>query len=183
MNSSAEAERINIVRLGDIDVAYRTEGSGPAVVFIHGLAQDHRMWAPPQERLSDFRTLAYDVRGHGGTSLGEADGTLAQLGGDLVAFLEHFGPASCVGFSLGGTVALWAAAQRTDLVREVIALATSSVVGSAAARFYAERIELVRSRDDNDVRAALEQDTRAQLAGSRADPAATPSGCEATGRS
>jgi 3-oxoadipate enol-lactonase len=172
MGPSAEAERIDTVRLGDIDVAYRAKGEGPAVAFIHGLAQDHRMWAPQQKRLSDFRTLAYDVRGHGGTSLGEADGTLAQLGGDLVAFLEHIGPASCVGFSLGGTVALWAAAERPDLVRDVVALATSSVVGRAAARFYAERIELFRSRNEDAVRAALEQDTRAQLAGDRADPAA-----------
>jgi 3-oxoadipate enol-lactonase len=182
MSSSAGAERINTVRLGDIDVAYRAEGEGPMVVFIHGLAQDHRMWAPQQERLSDFRTLAYDVRGHGGTSLGEADGTLAQLGGDLVAFLEHFGPASCAGFSLGGTVALWAAAERPDLVRDVIALATSSVVGRTAARFFADRIELFSSRDDDGIRAALEQDTRAQLAGPRADPAAiTASRMEAIG--
>ncbi len=101
------------VRLNDIDVHYREAGSGPAAVLIHGLAEDHRSWSGVQQELSDVHSYAYDLRGHGQTSLGEPKGTLAQLGGDLIAFLETVsGPAQCVGFSLGGTVVLWAAAQR-----------------------------------------------------------------------
>lgn len=157
------------VRLGDIDVAYREAGEGRPVVLIHGLAQDHGMWAAQQQRLSGRRTLAYDVRGHGATSVGDADGTLAQLGGDLVRFLERFGPATCIGFSLGGTVALWAASERPDLVHDVLALATSSVVGRAAAAFFRERIELFGGEQEAAIRAALLEDTRGQLAGSAVD--------------
>jgi 3-oxoadipate enol-lactonase len=158
------------VRLRDIDVAYRDAGAGRPVVLIHGLAQDHGMWAAQQQALTGYRTLAYDIRGHGGTSPGAPDGTLAQLGGDLVAFLERFGRATCVGFSLGGTVALWAAAERPDLVEDVVALATSSVVGRAAADFFRERIELFGAQDEHAIQAALLEDTRHQLAGSRLDP-------------
>ncbi|MCY4501779.1 MAG: alpha/beta hydrolase, partial [Alphaproteobacteria bacterium] len=82
------------VRLADIDVGYTRMGEGPSAVMVHGLAEDRSSWADVQCRLSDFTTYAYDLRGHGETDLGEAEGTLEQLGGDLIAFLEALtGPA------------------------------------------------------------------------------------------
>jgi pimeloyl-ACP methyl ester carboxylesterase len=149
--------------LRDIDVAYRPAGDGPRVVLLHGLAQDHGMWATQQRDLP-ASTLAYDLRGHGRTTLGEADGTLTQLGQDLIAFLERFGPAHCAGFSLGGTVALWAAAERPDLIDSVVAVATSSVVGRRAAAGVRERIELFEAGDGGAMRQVLLDDTRQQLA-------------------
>jgi len=169
MSDAEQDAELTRVQLGDLEVGFRAAGEGRAVVLVHGLAQDHGMWAAQQRQLTDYRTLAYDVRGHGATGLGEPDGTLAQLGGDLIAFLERFGPASCVGFSLGGTVALWTAAERPDLVTDVLALATSSVVGRRAAAFFEERIELFGGTDEDEIRAALEEDTRGQLAGSDVD--------------
>lgn len=169
--STGDVENAELIelRLRDLDVTVRAAGDGRPVVLIHGLAQDHGMWAEQQRALGGYRTLAYDVRGHGASSLGEPDGTLAQLGGDLIALLERFDPASCVGFSLGGTVALWAASERPDLFTDVLALATSSVVGRAAAAFFEERIELFGGTDEAAVRAALLEDTRGQLAGADVD--------------
>lgn len=130
------------------------------------------MWSGIQRALADYETFAYDVRGHGATTLGAAQGTLGQLGGDLVAFLECVGPAVCVGFSLGGSIALWAASERPDLVVGVIAVATSSVVGRAAAASMDERIERVAHDGAPALRSIMEQDTLSQLAG--ADLDATP---------
>lgn len=169
MEDLRQDSEVKTVRLGDLEVAYREAGTGRRVVLIHGLAQDHGMWVDQQRDLAGYRTLAYDVRGHGGTSAGEPDGTLAQLGGDLIAFLEEFGPADCVGFSLGGTIALWAAAERPDLITRVLALSTSSVVGRAAAGFFRDRIELFEGGDEDAIRDALLQDTKGQLAGSDLD--------------
>lgn len=169
MTDPEQSTTLKQVRLRDLDVAYSQSGEGRPVVLIHGLAQNHRMWADQQRDLPGYRTLAYDVRGHGGTTAGEPDGSLAQLGGDLIAFLEEFGPATCVGFSLGGTIALWAASERPDLVTDVLALATSSVVGRAAAGFFRDRIELFDGSDEAAIRDALLADTRGQLAGSGAD--------------
>ena len=168
MSDQENAELVQL-RLGDLDVTVSEAGEGRPVVLVHGLAQDHRMWAAQQCDLSGYRTLAYDVRGHGATSLGEPNGSLAQLGGDLIALLERFGPASVAGFSLGGTVALWAASERPDLVTDVLALATSSVVGRAAAAFFNDRIELFGGADEDAVRSALLEDTRGQLAGADVD--------------
>ena len=157
------------VRLRDIDVNYRTAGSGKRCVLVHGLAEDHASWGSVQAGLREVESYAYDLRGHGQTSLGQPAGTLQQLGADLVAFLEQVtGPAACTGFSLGGTVVLWAAAHRPDLVSHAIAIGTSSKVGRAAVGFFHERI--AQLGEDRDAFAkALRDDTAAQLAGDAVD--------------
>jgi pimeloyl-ACP methyl ester carboxylesterase len=155
-------------QLNDIEAAYTMSGHGPAVVLIHGLAEDRESWANVQQNVRDYCMHAVDLRGHGETSLGAADGTLAQLGGDLIAFLEKVtGPATCVGYSLGGTVLLWAAAQRPDLIPHVVVAGTSSVVGRAAVGFFESRIERIQ-QDFGAFSAALKDDTAAQLVTERA---------------
>lgn len=153
------------VTIGDIDVAYTEAGTGARpVVFVHGLAEDHSTWAVQQRDLRDIRSYAYDLRGHGGTSLGEANASLEQLGGDLLGFLEQVtGPATVIGFSLGGTVALWAAAERPDLVTDAVVLGTSSVVGRAATTFYAQRIVQAADTSSAEFRAGMREDTEAAL--------------------
>ena len=150
-------------RLADIDVGYTRMGEGPSAVMLHGLAEDRNSWADVQGRLSDFTTYAYDLRGHGETELGEAEGSLEQLGGDLIAFLEALtGPADCIGYSLGGAVVLWVAARRPDLVTRATVAGTSTVVGRRAAEFFRDRIETIRS-DFSGFGSELKEDTRQQL--------------------
>lgn len=149
--------------LGDIEVGYTAAGEGPAVVLVHGLAEDRTSWREMQAALPDYRSYAYDLRGHGETTLGRADGTLAQLGGDLAGFLEQVsGPAACVGYSLGGTIVLWAAANRPELVRHVVVAGTSSVVGRRAGDFFEQRIDSLE-HDPESFAAELRSDTAAQL--------------------
>lgn len=156
--------------LGDIRVQYRVAGSGPAVVFVHGLAEDHRSWRAQQDEFSGFRTYAVDLRGHGCTTPGHPDGHLAQLRDDLLVFLEQVsGPAACVGFSLGGTIVLAAAAQRPDLVRGVVPIGTSSVVGRAAVDFYHERAQQVHDGDTESAADTLRTDTAGMVTASGVD--------------
>ena len=150
-------------RLADIDVGYTRMGDGPPAVMIHGLAEDRTSWADVQRRLGGFTTWAYDLRGHGETTLGEAEGTLEQLGADLIAFLDALtGPADCIGYSLGGAVVLRVAASRPDLVTRATVAGTSTVVGRRAVGFFRDRIETIRS-DFSGFAAALREDTRQQL--------------------
>ena len=73
----------------DLDVAWFEWGRGDPLLLVHGLADDHRAWRKVLPWLAaDRRVIACDVRGHGQTSLGNPDGTLAQLGGDLVALMD-----------------------------------------------------------------------------------------------
>lgn len=154
--------------LNDIRTHYCAAGSGPAVVFVHGLAEDHHSWQRQQEEFTGHRTYAYDVRGHGASTIGTANGTLEQLRDDLLAFLtEISGPAVCVGFSLGGTVVLSAAAHRPELVTGVVVLGTSSVVGRRAAEINLQRAE--EAADPAALLASLREDTRMMIASSTVD--------------
>lgn len=163
-DEAATYRETRTVSLGDIEVTYDRVGSGPAVVLIHGLAEDRRSWRNMQDSLTGVTTYAYDLRGHGDTDLGRPEASLIQLRDDLLGFLETVtGPAICVGFSLGGTIVLAAAAQRPDLVTRIVVIGTSSVVGRGAAKFYTDRVELFRGNDSAEQRTIMRADTAAAL--------------------
>jgi pimeloyl-ACP methyl ester carboxylesterase len=149
----------------DIEVACYEWGSGEPLVLVHGLADDHRAWRKVLPWLAlGHRVVAYDLRGHGETSLGGADGTLAQLGEDLVALLDalELGRVDLCGFSLGGTIVMRAAIDHPERVNRLLPTATSSRVGRAAAGWYRERVELGEQGAAR-VQATLEEDTRQQF--------------------
>lgn len=155
-----------IAQVEDLQVAYdATDGCGLPVVFLHGLAEDRATWALQIATATSRPCFAYDLRGHGETSIGDANGTLQQLGRDLLAFLRLVsGPSTVVGFSLGGTIALWAAAHDDDgLILDVIAIGASSVVGRQAAEFYTQRIALAADPASPPFRDAVRHDTAAGL--------------------
>jgi 3-oxoadipate enol-lactonase len=148
-------------RTNDIDTAWFEVGRGEPVILIHGLGDDHRAWRKVIPELAlEHSVLLYDFRGHGQTTLGDADGTLAQLAGDLVALMDALGlaDATLAGFSLGGTIAMRAALDHPDRVRELALVATSSRVNQAAVDRYRERAQTIAGADPG-VRETLDRDT------------------------
>ncbi|HWK28047.1 MAG TPA: alpha/beta fold hydrolase [Solirubrobacter sp.] len=141
--------------------AFYEVGRGDPVVLIHGIGDDHRAWRRVVGALMlRHRVLLYDLRGHGRTPLGTADGTLEQLGEDLVALLDAraIERATLAGFSLGGTIAMRAALDHPDRVSALALVGTSSRVNRAARAWYEERVALVE-RDDPALRETLDRDT------------------------
>jgi 3-oxoadipate enol-lactonase len=186
------------VRCQDIGIEVSEWGQGEPLVLVHGLGEDHRAWNGLVPLLAGHRRLiACDVRGHGGTPLGEADGTLGQLGADLLALLQALGLgwADLCGFSLGGTIVLRAAIDAPDRVRRLVAVATSSRVGRTARQWYEDRAEQA-DRGAAALHPYLEEDTRLQFAGApgaaadqwllrrqaTADPRGFANACRAMGR-
>lgn len=164
-------------------------------MLVHGLADDHRAWRKVLTWLAlDRRVIAYDVRGHGQTSLGQAEGTLGQLSADLVALLDalELERVDLCGFSMGGTIVMRSAIDHPHRVRRLLPVATSSRVGRAAAQWYRERIEL-GSQGVERIQVTLREDTRDQFANapnefddhwrtrreSTADPRGYVNGCRA----
>ncbi|HLI60537.1 MAG TPA: alpha/beta fold hydrolase [Solirubrobacteraceae bacterium] len=148
-------------RTGDIETAWHDVGIGPPVVLVHGLADDHRAWRRVAGRLMlDHRVILYDLRGHGQSTLGEPEGTLTQLGGDLLALCDALSLERCTlaGFSLGGTIAMRAAIDAPERVAALALIATSSRVNSAAQNWYLERAALVEAHDER-LRDTLDRDT------------------------
>jgi pimeloyl-ACP methyl ester carboxylesterase len=148
-------------RCNDIDVAWFEAGRGETLILIHGLGDDHRAWRRTlPDLMLNHRVVMYNLRGHGGTTTGRGDGTLQQLGGDLVALMDSIGidHAHIAGFSLGGTIAMRMAIDHPARVRGLVLVATSSRVGRTAADWYRQRAEMVEHRDPQ-IRDTLDRDT------------------------
>ncbi|WP_341525495.1 alpha/beta hydrolase [Nostoc sp. UHCC 0302] len=122
-----------------------------ALVFIHGWLNSRGYWQPVISRLSaDLQCLSYDLRGFGEsksqaktdfdqtqTSLSLTPISTSAVGSpfdslytpaayaeDLAALLQQLNISSAwlIGHSLGGTIALWAAAQLPECVKGVICI-------------------------------------------------------------
>lgn len=79
----------------------------PVVVLIHGLGLNRAVWQWLRPDLSRFRTLTYDLIGHGETAPPKDQPVLKDLAAQLAALLDHLDidQAAIVGFSLGGMIA------------------------------------------------------------------------------
>jgi pimeloyl-ACP methyl ester carboxylesterase len=69
-----------------------------------------------------YRVVAMDIRGHGDSSASFEDLSAAAVGSDAVALLQKLsaGPAVIAGNSMAGAAAVWAAAERPDLVKALV---------------------------------------------------------------
>lgn len=89
-----------------VTVSYDVTGSGPDVVFVHGITDDRTAWSPIVERLSGaHRCVTLDLRGHGESGDADDYGALA-MAGDVTAVMSAAGCERplLVGHSLGGMV-------------------------------------------------------------------------------
>ncbi|HEV2912000.1 MAG TPA: alpha/beta fold hydrolase [Pyrinomonadaceae bacterium] len=114
-------------RLRGIEMAYDTEGSGPAVVLLHGYPFNRSMWREQMEALQgNFRVLAPDLRGLGETeaSAAEEPATMDEMARDVAALMDELKINRAVigGLSMGGYVAL-AFARRFPLRVRALVLA------------------------------------------------------------
>ena len=88
---------------------YVERGRGIPVIFIHGFPFSHRMWEPQLLALPDyFRKVAYDIRGHGESHIGDGQYSIEFFVDDLIALLDYLGIEKAVvcGLSMGGYIAL-----------------------------------------------------------------------------
>src|SRR3954454_1506307 len=112
-------------------VVYRTMGSGPPVVLIHGMVNSSRHWRRVAERLAERHTvIAPDLLGHGDSATPRADYSLGAHATVIRDLLSALGieRATMVGHSLGGGVAMvffWQFPERV----ERLALVSSGGLG------------------------------------------------------
>jgi pimeloyl-ACP methyl ester carboxylesterase len=120
---------------GSISVICR--GEGPPIVLSHGVALSVRTWVKQMDALpaAGFRTIAFDHRGHGASTVGETGHTLETLANDVRSVVEELDlhDAVLVGHSMGGVAIQAFAIQFPDVVRERVA---GIVLLSTLARTY-----------------------------------------------
>ena len=88
---------------------YRTVGSGPTVVLIHGMINSSRHWEAVAQRLAgSYRVIAPDLIGHGDAATPRGDYSLGAHAASIRDLLTTIGVerATIVGHSLGGGVAM-----------------------------------------------------------------------------
>lgn len=112
-------------------LAYEVLGSGPPLIFLHGLYGAGRNWRQIARRFADsFTCLLPDARNHGRSFWAEAM-DYASMAQDLKQLLTQQGaePAILVGHSMGGKTAMAFAERFPDALRGL-------VVVDVAARAY-----------------------------------------------
>lgn len=119
-------------------VALRAQmgGSGPPVVFLHGLGGAASNWVDVAPLLVDrHRVVALDLPGHGGSPPAPPGAGMEGFVDAVAGTLEGLGasPALVVGHSFGGQLAVWLAARRPELVRGLLLVAPAGI-GTRARR-------------------------------------------------
>ena len=104
---------------GAVSLNYAEAGTGAPVVLLHGGGSRWQNLASLVPEIAErWHVYAPDLRGHGKSSHAPRRYRLTDYADDLVAFLERrTGAAEVFGHSLGGQVAIVAAARRPDLFR------------------------------------------------------------------
>jgi 3-oxoadipate enol-lactonase len=100
---------------------YSVSGEGPAVILLHAIGAKGDLWADAIQILQDrFTIYAFDLRGHGASSL-NGPMTTEDMVRDLVTAIEalDLGPCHLVGSSIGAAVAIKLAASRPQTIKSL----------------------------------------------------------------
>jgi pimeloyl-ACP methyl ester carboxylesterase len=111
-------------------VCYRTAGSGPVLLLLHGIANSSETWEPVAGALSrHFTLIAPDLLGHGQSATPRGDYSLgAHASGvrDVLTALGHE-RVTVVGHSLGGGVAMQFAYQFPERCERMILVSSGGL--------------------------------------------------------
>ena len=137
--------RLDRVEVGGLEIAYRSSGSGPPLVLLHGALTDSRQWRPQLKDLAaDFTVIAWDAPGCGASSDPPETFRLPDFADCLAGFaaaLELERP-HVLGLSFGGGLALELYRRHPGLPRSlVLASAYAGWAGSLPPEVVEERLE------------------------------------------
>lgn len=119
----------------------------PPLLLGGSLGSTAQMWQPQAKALStDFRVVRFDLRGHGRSPVPEGPYTMADLGEDVLALMDHLGigRAHYAGISLGGMIGQWLAVNAPDRIDHLALLATSPYPGPP--QTWLDRAALAREK-------------------------------------
>lgn len=113
--------------VNNVELYYEVKGEGEAIVFTHGASWNHASWKAQVDYFSKhYKTIVWDIRGHGYSSLPEGEVDARDFTRDLIALLDHLAieKANLCGLSLGGHISIQAAAHYPDRVKSLLLIGT-----------------------------------------------------------
>lgn len=104
-------ENSHNITVNNISVSYIDEGPihDQTIILIHGFPLNKSMWDKQiEELMHNYRVIAYDIRGHGNSDIGDDDFSIELFVKDLLGLMDklEIGKAIVCGFSMGGYIAL-----------------------------------------------------------------------------
>ncbi len=114
---------MQVVHVRDVDIAHEVVGSGVPLFMIQGLGYDHVPFTWLRDALSaSFRTIVFDNRGVGGSSVPPGPYTIEGMADDVTGLMDALGidRAHVLGVSLGGYVAQMLALSHPDRVLRMV---------------------------------------------------------------
>lgn len=153
MSATRTAGGEHAVAVGGHTLRARIDGAdaGPWLVFSNSIATDLGVWDEVVPLLGrDHRILRYDTRGHGRSAPVDLDvaesTTFADLAGDTIALIDHFGidKADFIGLSLGGVTVWGVALAAPARLRSLIIIGARADMPEPLARAWTDRIATVR---------------------------------------
>jgi len=124
-----------IIATNGTEIHVRDDGprDGPALVLLHALGTDLRIWDWMLPHLpGGLRLVRLDMRGHGLSACPDAPYKMGTLVSDAEGAMEALGlkDAAVLGLSIGGMIAQGLAVKRLDLVRALILSNTGAKIGT-----------------------------------------------------
>ena len=94
------------------------------IVFVHGVGLTHEIWQPQLEFFDYYSTLAYDILGHGKSSLEKMQITFDDFSKQLIELIDHLNikKIHLVGFSIGSLIARNFATKHNDRLQTLTLL-------------------------------------------------------------
>ncbi|MEU9124378.1 alpha/beta hydrolase [Streptomyces sp. NPDC048506] len=131
----------------DITLYYEDEGTGPALLFLHGWGTSGLTWgAQLPDFTRDHRVVTLDWRGCGRSDRPVRGNIIAEVVGDLVALIGalRLDRPVVVGSSMGAVFAAELAVQRPELIGGVVAVGGPGYWPTTKAQAQAELVADLR---------------------------------------
>ncbi len=140
-----EPEDATFATIDGVRMRYVDEGSGPAVVLVHGFASSLETWTPVRPALlaSGHRVIAMDLRGFGWTDRPPGDYSSTAQANLILGLLDQLGVerAAFVGHSYGAGVVLRLALLAPERVERIALYDAWAYSGQLPAFFHVARAD------------------------------------------
>ena len=89
---AGDADHLSFAVVNGVKLAYRVEGSGVSVIFVHGEGYSHELWTEQIDAFSKrYQVVSYDRRGHGQSDDPVSGYSETAHAEDLNALMKHLG--------------------------------------------------------------------------------------------